>query len=67
MARLVLLIHVVLMTALMGAFVIVILSVPALADQARHYIPVAAAIGFLAAIPASILVSRRILEQTRGA
>lgn len=61
------LVHVVMMTVLMGALVIAIVSIPSLSDQGMKLIPLAAAIGFIAAIPASIFVSRRILALTHGA
>lgn len=67
MVKVALLLHLILATAIMGILVIVVVSVPVLADQAMKLIPVAAGIGFLVAIPASIWLSRRILAQTRGA
>jgi hypothetical protein len=67
MWKVALLVHIVLMTVLMGALVIAIVSVPALADQGMRLIPIAAALGFVAAIPLSIYVSRRILALTREA
>lgn len=67
MAKIAVLVHLILMTVLMGALVIVIVSVPSLYDQGMKLIPIAAAVGFFASIPFSIWISRRILEQTRGA
>lgn len=67
MAKVVFLVHIILMTVVMGALVIAILSVPSLADQGMKLIPLAAVVGFVAALPVSIWISRRILEQTRGA
>lgn len=67
MAKVVFLVHIVLMTVVMGALVIAILSVPSLADQGMKLIPLAALVGFVAALPVSIWISRRILAQTRGA
>jgi len=67
MARIVLLVHTILGTTLAGILVLVTLVVPSLAEQGMKLIPLAAAIGFVAAIPVSIWISRRILQQTRGA
>lgn len=67
MAKLAVLIHVILATSIVGALVVAIVSVPSLADQGKQLIPLAALVGFVAAIPLSIWISRRILEQTRGA
>jgi hypothetical protein len=67
MARIVILVHIILATTLAGILVLVTLVVPSLAEQGMKLIPLAAAIGFIAAIPASIWISRRILQQTRGA
>jgi hypothetical protein len=67
MAKVAVLVHLILMTVLVGALVIAIVSIPSLYDQAMRLIPIAALVGFVAAIPASIWISRRILEQTRGA
>jgi hypothetical protein len=60
-------VHIVVMTVLMGALVIAITSIPALYDQGMKLIPIAAAIGFVAAIPVSVHISRRILALTSGA
>lgn len=59
-------IHIILMTVLMGTLVIAITSVPSLMDQARLLIPAAAALGFVLALPLSILVAKRILALTAG-
>jgi len=67
MAKLALLIHLILATVIAGALVIAIVSIPSLADQGMKLIPWAALTGFVAAIPVSIWISRRILQQTRGA
>lgn len=67
MAKVALLIHLILATVLAGALVIAIVSIPSLADQGMKLIPWAALVGFVAAIPVSIWISRRILQQTRGA
>ncbi len=67
MAKVAILIHMVLATVLAGALVISVVSVPSLSEQAMKLIPIAVAVGFFAAIPLSIWISRRILAQTRGA
>lgn len=67
MAKLAFLVHLILATVIAGMLVIAIVSVPSLAEQAMKLIPLAAGVGFVAAIPLSIWVSRRILQQTRGA
>lgn len=66
MLKIALLVHIILTTVLMGALVIVIVSVPGLYDQGMKLIPAAAAVGFIAAIPLSVVVSKRILALTRG-
>lgn len=66
MSRIVLLIHTILGTTLAGILILVTLVVPSLAEQGMKLIPLAALIGFVAAIPVSIWISRRILQQTRG-
>ncbi len=47
-------------TALAGSAVIAVLAVPSLADQAMKNIPFAVLIGFIAAMPLSYLVARKI-------
>ncbi|HRE19588.1 MAG TPA: hypothetical protein PKW21_00950 [Rhabdaerophilum sp.] len=66
MAKVAVLVHMMLMTVLMGVLVIVVVSVPSLYDQGMKLIPIAAVVGFVVSIPFSIWISRRILEQTRG-
>lgn len=66
MFRLALLIHIMLMTVIMGGFVIVIVSVPWLYDNGMRLIPLAALVGFVVALPLSRLVARRILEATKA-
>ncbi|WP_284177336.1 hypothetical protein [Rhabdaerophilum sp. SD176] len=60
------LVHIMLMTVLMGILVIVIVTVPELYDQGMRLIPLAALVGFFGAIPISAYVSRKILAQTRS-
>lgn len=67
MARIVILVHMMVGTTLAGLLILATLIVPSLAEQGMKLIPLAAGIGFVAAIPASIWISRRILQQTRGA
>jgi hypothetical protein len=67
MVRIVILVHTILGTTLAGILVLVTLVVPALAEQGMKLIPLAALVGFITAIPASIWISRRILAQTQGA
>jgi hypothetical protein len=59
-------IHIMLMSVLMGVLVIAITAVPSLMEQARLLIPVAAAAGFVLALPLSLLVAKRILAATDG-
>lgn len=66
MVRVALVVHIILMTVLMGALVIAIVAVPSLAEQAKILIPFAALVGFVAAMPVSVVVARRILAATRG-
>lgn len=67
MLKIAALVHIILMTVLMGILVIVIVTVPELYDQGMRLIPLAALVGVVGAIPISIYVSRQILAQTRGA
>lgn len=66
MLRVAVLVHILLMTVLMGGLVLVVLSVPSLAENARKLIPMAALAGFVVTIPVSALVARRILAATGG-
>lgn len=51
-------------TTLAGIAVMVVLTVPALAVHDMQYIPVAAAIGFVVAVPLAYLVAKRITALT---
>lgn len=64
MWRIAALIHLIGMTVLMGALVTVIVSVPALYERGMQLIPIAAVIGFIVAIPASIWAARKIVAAT---
>jgi len=66
MAKLASIVWIVLGITFAGAFGVVILSVPALSVDAPRLLPLAALAGFLAAIPASVVVARRILAETAG-
>ena len=66
MAKLVFLIHLIMMTVIAGVLVIGVVSVPSLAEQAKLLIPVSAAIGFFVAFPISIYIAKQILAQSRG-
>jgi len=54
-------------TALAGVCVIVALMVPSFAADGLRSIPVAAAVGFLLAMPLSYLIARQIGGGTQGA
>jgi preprotein translocase subunit SecF len=60
MFKIALLVWIMLGTALAGTAVISVLAVPALAAEAMKNIPFAVLIGFVAAMPLSYLVARKI-------
>lgn len=64
MLKVAILIWVILSVAFAGSLVIVVLVVPAAAQADMRMIPIAAAVGALLAIPASIFVAKRILALT---
>lgn len=64
MLKLAVLVWMVLGTTLAGALVVVIVSVPALSGQGMSLIPIAAAAGFVLAVPAAILIARKIDQAT---
>lgn len=64
MARLATVIWIMMGITFAGAFALVVLSVPSLAREATETLPWAALAGFVLAIPASIYVARRILQDT---
>ncbi|MFG1347155.1 hypothetical protein V5F59_19875 [Xanthobacter autotrophicus DSM 431] len=47
-----------------GAAILVVLSIPSLGGQDMRLIPIVAAIGALVAVPAAVLVAKRILALT---
>lgn len=65
MWKLTLIIHILMMTVVMGSLVAVITSMPSLMENAKVYIPASAAIGFFVSIPLSYMVAKMILAQTR--
>jgi hypothetical protein len=66
MAKLASIIWIVLGITIAGAFGVAVLSIPSLSANAARLLPLAALAGFVCAIPASILVARRILAETAG-
>jgi uncharacterized membrane protein len=65
MIKISLIVWIMLGTALAGTGVITILAVPSLAEQAMKNIPLAVLIGFVAAMPLSYLVARKIGSPAR--
>lgn len=61
MSKLATLIWIMLGITFAGAFGLVVLATPALANEAAELLPWAALAGFIVAVPASVLVARRIL------
>lgn len=51
-------------TVLAGIAIMVVLNVPGLAVHAMQYIPIAAIVGFVIAIPVAYLVAKRIAALT---
>lgn len=64
MLKIAILVWLMLATTLAGAGVLVVLSIPSLAGQDMRLIPIAAAIGAVAAIPFAVYIARRILAMT---
>jgi hypothetical protein len=62
MAKLATLLWIVLGITFAGVLGLVILATPALAPEAAETLPWAALVGFILAIPASVVVARKILE-----
>ncbi|WP_234050925.1 MULTISPECIES: hypothetical protein [unclassified Xanthobacter] len=58
------LIWVILSVAFAGSLVILVLAVPSPAQTDMRAIPIAAAVGALLAIPASLFVAKRIIAMT---
>ncbi len=65
MLRLAVLVWIVLGTTLAGSFLIPVLALPELQAQAMRILPLAAAAGFVLAIPFAWLIARRIDAATR--
>lgn len=65
MMRLTILIWVLVATVLAGCFVIVVIMVPSLENQAMQNIPVAGVIAALVAVPIAWVVARQILRMAR--
>jgi hypothetical protein len=64
MLKLAALIWMVLGITLAGMLVVVIMAVPTLAVQGMSLIPIAAAVGFIAAIPVAIVIAKKIDSAT---
>jgi hypothetical protein len=65
MLKVMTLIWVILGTTLAGILVLVVLTVPSLLDQAMRFIPLAAAVGYVAGVPFSYLIARRLMANRR--
>ena len=64
MLKIAVLVWIVLGATLAGSLVTVVVTVPSLMDQARRLIPVAAGIGFVAAVPLAWAIAGRIVAAT---
>lgn len=64
MLKLAALIWMMLGITLAGILVVVIVTVPSLYAQGMRLIPIAAAVGFVLAIPAAIVIAKRIESAT---
>lgn len=64
MLRLAVIIWIMLGTTLAGTLTLIIVSVPGLSDQGMRLIPAAAAAGAAVAIPAALVIARRIQSAT---
>ncbi len=64
MLKLAVLIWMMLGITLAGILVIVIVTVPSLYAQGMRLIPIAAAVGFALAVPASIVIAKKIESAT---
>ncbi|TBW36271.1 hypothetical protein EYW49_14290 [Siculibacillus lacustris] len=65
MLKIAVLVWIVLGVTVAGAALTVVLAVPSLTVNAMKLLPIVALLGFVVAIPLSILVARRIDAQTR--
>jgi hypothetical protein len=66
MAKVATLIWIMLGITFAGALGTIILSVPSLSQEAAETLPWAALLGFILAIPASIVIAKKILEQSNN-
>ncbi|RAI41121.1 hypothetical protein [Rhodoplanes roseus] len=64
MMKLAVLIWMMLGITLAGALVVVVVSIPSLYNQGMSLIPIVAAVGFVLAVPAAILIARKIDQAT---
>lgn len=64
MLKLAVLIWMMLGTTLAGALVVVIVTVPSLYADGMRLIPIVAAVGFIVAIPAAIVIAKKIDQAT---
>ncbi len=64
MAKLATVIWIITGIAFAGAFGLVVLATPALANEAAEMLPWAALAGFIVAIPASVVIARKILAES---
>ena len=64
MLKIAVLVWIVLGETLAGSLVTVVVTVPSLMDQAMRLIPVAAGIGFVAAVPLAWAIAGRIVAAT---
>ena len=67
MLRLAVLLWTLIATALAGAFILTVVSTPALVDQSMRLIPIAVGAGALLAVPVAAFVARTILRSPRAA
>jgi hypothetical protein len=66
MLKIAAIIWIVLGTVLAGIAVMVVLNVPGLFDEGMKFIPVAAAVGFVLAIPFALIIAHRVSRATAG-
>jgi hypothetical protein len=64
MLKIATLVWIVLGTTLAGIAVTAVIVVPSLYDQGMKWIPIAAGVGFLAAIPLAAMIAKRIMALT---
>lgn len=67
MFKIAVLIWIVLGTTLAGIGLALTLTVPALQGNAMKLLPIFSLVGFVVAIPASVVVAKKILALTKGA